>query len=463
MPVSPALLTDLYELTMAAAFVGEGMADRPATFSLFVRDLPGSRGYLVAGGVEQVLDHLQAFRFTDEDLAAVGGLGLFDRTFVDYLRDLRFTGTVRAVPEGRIVFAGEPLLEVDAPLGLAQILETFALNQVTTQTTLSTKAARHRHAAAGRAVVDFALRRTQGTDAGDKLARAVAITGLAGTSNVAAGVTHGVPVSGTMAHSYIQAHPDETDAFRAFARRYRDRTILLVDTYDTLAGTERAITVARELREEGTELRGIRLDSGDLAELSRRARRMLDEAGFPGLRIFASGGLDEYEIDRLVGEAQAPIDGFGVGSALGVSSDAPVLDSVYKLVEYDGRPVRKRSAGKATWPGRKQVWRRQPGEPDVLGLADEADEHGEPLLVEVLRAGTRTDAGRGGLARANERFEQDWAWLPEGHKALRQPTTHEPQPSVALRALTAEVDATEAREPGTDRDGGAGQRGTPRP
>ncbi len=346
-----ALLTDLYELTMAAAYVASGMQDQTATFSLFVRDLPATRGYLVAGGVEAALDHLDGYRFADADLAALRDLRRFDDAFLDYLREVSFDGTVRAVPEGRLVFAEEPILEVEGPIAVAQLVESYLLNQVTTQTTLNTKAARMRHAAGGSAVVDFALRRCQGIDAAMALVRAGAIVGLAGTSNVAGAVAYGVPASGTMAHSFVQAHPDELDAFRAFASLYGQDTVLLVDTYDTHHGVEKAIEVAREARQrDGTEIRGIRVDSGDLARLTADAREMLDRAGFEQTQIFVSGGLDEHRIADLVA-AGAPIDGYGVGSSLGVSSDEPVLDSVYKLVAVDGRGVRKRSPGKETWPG----------------------------------------------------------------------------------------------------------------
>ncbi len=440
--MSHALLTDLYELTMAAVYLDEGMAQRPSTFSLFVRDLPSSRGYLVAAGLDDVLRYLEELRFSDDDLGVLDRLGRFDDSFLDYLRELRFEGAVRAVPEGTVVFPGEPILEVDGPVGAAQIAETFLLNQVTTQTTLATKAARHLYAARGRAVLDFALRRTQGIDAGMKLVRACRIVGLAGTSNVAGAQRYGLRASGTMAHSFVQAYPDELEAFRAFARRYGDATILLVDTYDTVEGVHKAVQVAREMRERGEHLRGVRLDSGDLAELSREARAILDEAGLDDVRVFASGGLDELAIDHLVGTEHAPVDGFGVGSALGVSKDAPVLDSVYKLVEYDGRSVRKTSEGKEIWPGPKQVWRRDDWSGDVLATAAE-DGPGDsrPLLVEAMVGGERTAAGRVDLDAAHERFAEQWAALPEPVKDLRDPAPYPVVVSDRLRGLAAEVDA----------------------
>ncbi len=446
--VAHALLLDLYELTMADAYRRAGMASRPATFSLFVRTMPPARGYLVAAGLDDALTWLEDLRFDPYEVTAVEGLGVFDGQFLEWLDEVRFTGTVRAVPEGTIVFPHEPILEVEAPLAEAQLGETFLLNQVTLQTVLATKAARCRHAARGRAVVDFALRRTQGIDAGMKLSRICGLVGLGGTSNVAGAHRYGVPAVGTMAHAFVQAHPDETDAFRAFADAFGPATVLLVDTYDTHRGIENAITVASECRQHGTELRGIRLDSGDLAALARHARRRLDEAGFPDMLVFASGGLDEHEIDRLLAEEEAPIDGFGVGSSLGVSDDAPTLDSVYKLIAYDGRPVRKTSTGKEIWPGAKQVWRAPDWSSDTLALAEEpapTPVH-RPLLVEVMRDGRRTDAGRRSLAQAKQRFEQEWEELPEPLKDLDAPPEHPLGISDRLQELARQIDQQRSAE-----------------
>ncbi|MBW3591833.1 MAG: nicotinate phosphoribosyltransferase, partial [Actinobacteria bacterium] len=294
------LLTDLYEMTMVDVYRRQAMADRSAIFSLFVRRLPSERGYLVAAGLDDALSWLENLRFEIEDLDALDRLNLFSEDFLRWLGQMGFTGSVRAVPEGTIVFAEEPILEVEAPIGQAQLAETFLLNQITLQTILATKAARCRDAAGGRAVVDFALRRTQGVDAGMKLARICGLVGLSGTSNVAGSARYGVPASGTMAHAFIQAYRDETQAFRAYAEAYEDATVLVVDTYDTADGVEKAITVAGEMRERGTALRGVRLDSGDLGVLAHQTRRRLDEAGFPQVKIFASGGLDEYRIRRLL-------------------------------------------------------------------------------------------------------------------------------------------------------------------
>jgi nicotinate phosphoribosyltransferase len=433
----PALLTDLYELTMASALWAEGRAEAPSVFSLFVRSLPPGRGYLVAAGLDDALDFVERLRFDKEQRAALARLELFEPAFLDWLGDVAFTGTIRAVPEGRLVFADEPLLEVSGPLAVAQILETALLNQVNLQTTLATKAARIRHAADGRAVVDFALRRAHGFEAGLAVARCSALVGFAATSNVAAALRYGIASSGTMAHSYVSAHDSELDAFRCFARHVAD-PVLLVDTFDTRTGVERAIEVGLELRAEGRRLRAIRLDSGDLVELSRFARGRLDAAGLSEVSIFASGGLDEHDIARLV-EAGAPIDGFGVGTALGVSEDAPVLEVVYKLVQVDGRPVAKRSVAKETLPCPKQVWRRPDFAGDVLATADEASPHpgAEPLLEPVTpRSATDPSVT---LAAARKRFEADWAQLPEKHKALVDPAPYPVERSAALAALAERV------------------------
>lgn len=440
-PATDPLFVDLYELTMVDAFRHESMADDAATFSLFVRDLPEGRGYIVAAGLDDALRWLEEFHFDDEATARLASLGVVSDDFCSWLRGLRFTGRVRAVPEGTIIGASEPILEVDAPLAEAQLAETFLLNQITLQSNLATKAARCLHAADGRAVIDFALRRTHGTDAGMKLARVARIVGLTATSNVAGAERYGIAASGTMAHSFIQAHPDELGAFISFGRTFGDSTVLLVDTYDTTRGVARAIEAARTLRAEGTEIRGIRLDSGDLGALSRAARIELDAAGFGDVAIFVSGGLDEFSLSELV-VSGAPIDGFGVGTSLGVARDSPALESVYKLVEVGGRPVRKKSTGKATWPGAKQIFRRADHLHDVLALVHESPPPGHaPLLEVVMDGGVRTDAGRADLADARDRFMADWALLPETARDLRSPVATLVEPSDALLATTARIDA----------------------
>jgi nicotinate phosphoribosyltransferase len=418
-PARSALLLDLYQLTMAQSYFAEGMHERPATFSLFARRLPPGWGYLVAAGLDDVLGYLETFAFTADDLAYLEQSGLFTSPFLAFLRGVRFTGDVRAMPEGTLFFPDEPVLEVTAPILEAQLVETMVLNEVHFQSLVAGKAARSVDVAPGRTLVEFGLRRTHRADAGMRVARSSYLAGFDSTSNVLAGREYGIPIAGTMAHSYVEAFADELAAFRAYARAYPDRAILLVDTYDTVEGARRAVTVALELASSGHHLVGVRLDSGDLVDLSRRVRALLDEAGLTEAIVFASGGLDERDIGTLL-EAGAPIDGFGVGSKLGTSSDASFLDMAYKLVAFDGRPTLKLSAGKATWPGAKQVWRlSSEGELalDVVGAAaQEEPEGGEPLLVEVMRAGRST--WRDSLTGARERCAAQRRRLPGRHRRL---------------------------------------------
>lgn len=428
-----ALLTDLYELNMAASYLRRSM-DQEATFSLFVRRLPPGRGFLVAAGLEPCLDFLEDFRFEEDELAYLGDRLGFDDATLAAFRDLRFEGDVWAIPEGRIVLANEPLLEITAPIAVAQLVETYLLNVITFQTTIASKAARCRIAADGRDLVDFSFRRTQGTDAAMAVARATNMVGFAATSNVEAARRYGLSVAGTMAHSYIESFPSEKEAFVAFATDLPDRTTFLVDTYETLNGVRTAIEVIRELGL--TDHVGIRLDSGDLELLARQSRELLDEAGLRHVRIFASGGLDELDVDRLV-RAGAPIDAFGIGTRMGVSADAPYLDSVYKLVEYDGRPVLKLSAAKATAPGRKQVHRGHDG--DLIALRNEpVPDASEPLLVPVMLGGRRTGPHRT-LETAHHLFETDLEHLSQGAKRLVDPEAPRARYSDALEALTSTV------------------------
>jgi nicotinate phosphoribosyltransferase len=410
-----ALQTDLYELTMAASYLRRGMT-APATFSLFVRRLPQRWGFLVACGLERCLDYLEALRFTDEDLDYLRREQGYPEEVVEHFRRLRFTGDVWAVPEGRVVFPEEPLLEVTAPLPEAQLVESFLLNQVTFQTAIASKAARCRLAAPSKSLVDFSLRRVHGIEAATAVARATAMVGFSSTSNVEAARLLGLRATGTMAHSYVEAFPSEAQAFRAFAEDYPDRVVLLVDTYDTLAGVDRAIEVGLDLAARGHRLVGIRLDSGDLGALAAEARARLDAAGLTEVQIFASGGLDEDAVAELE-RAGAPIDAYGIGTRVGVSADAPYLDSVYKIVAYADRPVAKLSTAKATLPGSKQVWRRPGWAGDVVGIREESGPSGaEPLLAPMMREGQR--ASRGGLAEAAERFAADLDALPEGLRTL---------------------------------------------
>ncbi|MDM4719045.1 nicotinate phosphoribosyltransferase [Micromonospora sp. WMMA1363] len=433
------LRTDLYELRMAASYLCRGMTDR-ATFSLFARRLPHRRGFLVAAGLDEALTFLETFSFDDDELVYLRDVGGFDPPTLAALAVLRFTGEVWAVPEGRVVFADEPLLEVTAPIAEAQLVETGLLNLITFHTTVASKAARCRIAAGGAQLIDFAFRRTHGVAAGAGVARASAIAGFAATSHVEAARRYGLRPSGTMAHSYVEAFPDERAAFRAFAVDFPNNPIFLVDTYDTPAGVRAAVDVITELGLTGPL--GVRLDSGDLAVLARQTRAILDEAGLTQVQIVASGSLDEDVIGGLVAEG-APIDGYGVGTKMGVSYDAPSLDSAYKLVAYGDRPVLKLSPGKATLPGAKQVFRdRTRTATDIVGLRDEPSPPGhEALLVPVMRGGRRLDAADpGGAVRAaRERFDADLAWLPEAARRLADPLPPTATVSPGLAALHERV------------------------
>jgi nicotinate phosphoribosyltransferase len=389
-PVSSPLLTDLYQLTMLQAYFARGMLDT-AVFELFVRKLPANRNFMMAAGLEQALQFLEGLRFRGDELEWIEESGLFHPDFAERLRDLRFTGDVHAMPEGTVFFPDEPILRVTAPMPEAQLVESRLINLVHFETTVATKAARCVLAAPGKLLVDFGLRRAHGAEAGLLAARSSWLAGFSGTATVLARPMFGVPVFGTMAHSFVQAHDDETRAFAGFAAACPESTVFLIDTYDTVAAARKVAALAPKLEREGIAVKGVRLDSGDLADLSRRVRRILDEAGLARSTIFASGNLDEYRLRELLA-AGAPIDGFGIGTSLVTSSDAPFLDAVYKLQEYAGKPRRKRSAGKATWPGRKQVYRHYDRdgrlEHDVVTL--ESDRQvGAPLLGPVMLGGRR--------------------------------------------------------------------------
>jgi len=429
------LLTDLYELNMAASYWRRGM-NEPATFSLFARRLPDSRGFLVAAGVESCLDFLEELRFDDEDLRYLRETLGFTPRDLEAFRRFRFTGDVWAVPEGRVAFGGEPLVEVTGPLPEAQLIETFLLNQVTFETTIASKAARCVIAAGGRELVDFAFRRTQGIEAGLDVARVSAMVGFVATSNVEAARRFGLVAAGTMAHSYIEAFPTEIDAFRAFAQDFPGRSTFLVDTYDTIRGVQRAVSVIKELDLRGQI--GIRLDSGDLGELAARSRRLLDRSGLPHVRILASGGLDELQIDDLV-RGGAPIDAFGVGTKMGVSADHPYLDTAYKLVSYGDRPVMKLSRGKVTAPGRKQVFRRSRPFGDLIALHNEAVPAGRERLLEPLMTNGRRNDQRPSVAQSRALFDADFALLPEPARDLRSPKSPPVRSTPALRRLTTDT------------------------
>ncbi|MFE7311590.1 nicotinate phosphoribosyltransferase [Streptomyces sp. NPDC057555] len=432
--MSETTTTDLYEVTMALSYVRERMTE-PATFSCFVRQLPPDRGFLACAGVESALSYLSRYHIRLDDARAFAeALGRPVHDLMP-LVGMRFTGTVRAVPEGRVALAGEPLMEVTAPLPQAQLVETCVLNHLSHQTMVASKAVRCVLAAQGRAVVDFSLRRTHGTAAGLQAARLAALTGFAGTSNVATARALNFPAVGTMAHSYVEAFENEEAAFTAFARCHPGPVTFLVDTYDTESGVAVAARVLRALdRADGS---AVRLDSGDLQELAFRARAILDAAGLPQVRIVASGGLDEFAVHDLV-SAGAPIDVYAVGTRVGVSADAPHLDSAYKLVEYAGRPVMKLSSAKVTAPGRKQVFRR-PGCVDVIGLAGEPAPPGSvPLLRTVMRSGTRC-ASPLPLEEARRRLAAEVADLPPAARKIRSPEPVRASLSEPLTALTAHV------------------------
>ena len=443
-PVAGALLTDLYQLTMAQAYFELDMRER-AVFELFVRRLPGTRQFLLAAGLEQALEYIERLRFTAEDLAFLATLGTLRRDFLDYLGGVRFTGSVHAMPEGSPFFANEPIVRVTAPILEAQLLESRLLNIVHFQTTIASKAARCVSAARGRQLVDFGMRRAHEADAGVFAARAAYLAGFDATATVEAGRRFGIPLAGTLAHSFIEAHDSEEQAFRHFVQSCREPTTLLIDTYDSARALRRVIALAREFRARGRSqgIRAVRIDSGDLAAQAHRARFELDSHGFQDIRIVLSGSLDEQIIDALVAGG-VPVDGFGVGTALDVSADAPALDMAYKLQEYAGKPRRKRSPGKATWPGVKQVFRaRAPaGEYrcDRIAQYDEPPS-GEPLLIEVMRDGRRSFPSPA-LNALREYCGTELRALPPRLRALRGAVLpYEVSISDTLQAMAASLDA----------------------
>ncbi len=420
-PCTPALLTDLYQLTMMQSYLESGMTG-PATFELLVRALPANRGFLLAAGLAEALDVLQRVRFSKEEIRWLRTLKLFRDDFLDYLRGFRFTGDVWAVEEGTPVFSAEILLRIDAPLIEAQFFETVLLNTIHYSTLVAGKAARCVLAAPQARLLEFGLRRAPGKDAAVKAARSSYLAGFVGTSNVQAGRVHDIPVYGTMAHSYVLAHEDEKRAFLDFARMFPDNAVLLIDTYDTLEGVRKVVEVARRLAAEGISIRGVRLDSGDIGTLSRQVRRILDEAGLTETAIFASGNLDEYRLAAFR-ERDLPIGGYGIGTRLVTTADAPSMECAYKLVEYEGRPVRKLSTGKKTLPGKKQIYRQRTAERPVLDRivpADETGVPGEPLLRKVMEAG-RILGDRPSLAAVRRNALQQLHDLPGEYRSLEGP------------------------------------------
>ncbi len=436
----PALLTDLYQLTMLQSYYEHGLTDT-AVFEFFVRKIPKDRGFLMAAGLEQVLDYLENLRFTPPELEWMRASGRFSEAFVDRLADFRFTGQVHAMPEGSVFFPNEPILRVTAPLPEAQLIETRIINLLHFQTVIASKACRMVLAAPKRILVDFGLRRAHGAEAGLLAARAGYIAGLTGTATVEAERAFGIPIFGTMAHSYIEAHADEAEAFEHFARSHPDNVVLLIDTYDTEEGARKVTQLAPKLAHDGIRIKGVRIDSGDLADHARKVRTLLDDGGLTDAIVFASGSVDEHLIAACE-RGGAPIDGYGIGTRLDTSSDAPYLDCAYKMQEYAGEPKRKRSEGKATWPGRKQVFRTvgPDGAIDYDTLAAHDDpQPGEPLIQSVMEGGRRL-VPYPPLADVRARAKAALASLPGPARRLEHPETVPVRVADSLKALAREAD-----------------------
>jgi len=441
-PGASALLTDLYQLTMLQTYYEHGMTDT-AVFELFFRRLPPKRrNFFLAAGLQQIVEFLERLRFTAEELEWLAQQEHFTTKFIDQLARLRFTGDVDAMPEGTVFFAHEPVLRVVAPLPEAQLVETRLMNLLHFQTMVASKAARAVLQAPGKMLIDFGLRRAHGAEAGVLAARATYLAGMSGTATVLAGALHGVPIFGTMAHSFIQAYDDELEAFESFARSHPENITFLIDTYDTEAAARKVAQLAPKLARDGIGIRAVRIDSGDLAEHARRVRKIFDDAGLQSVKIFVSGGIDEFTLHELLWSQRAPIDGFGIGSGMDTSYDVPTLDCAYKLQEYAGRARRKRSEGKATWPGRKQAYRSYASDGRMSGdlLTLEGDvQPGEPLLKPVMRGGRRL-AGLEALEQARARARNELARLPD---VLRELEPAPPYPVIisdTLKALAEEVD-----------------------
>ena len=440
------MFTDLYELTMCASYF-DNKRFEPATFDLFIRRLPPNRSYFLFAGLEQVLLFLAKVRFTEDHIDFLKRQG-FKNDFLDYLRGFKFTGEVWSIPEGTIAFPNESLIRVTAPIIEAQIIETFILNTVNLQTTIATKASRVMTAAKGRSVIEFGLRREHGTDAGMKVARSSYIAGCNGTSNVLAGMKYGIPTFGTMAHSFVMLFEREIDSFRAFVKTFPDKPTLLIDTFDDIKGAEKAAIVAKELEEKGFKLGGVRLDSGNLAELSKKVRELLDRNGLKYVKIFASGDLDEYRLEELLVE-DAKIDAFGVGTKMGTSADRPYVDIIYKLSEKmnekgEFSPIMKLSKGKITFPGRKQVFRFKDKNSsfakDVIALEKEKIS-GEPLLVKVMEKG-KIVYDLPSLEEIRKRTLENLSKFPDKYKKLKGAPRYPVELSLGLKKLMKELRRT---------------------
>jgi nicotinate phosphoribosyltransferase len=436
-PCTSPLTTDLYELNMVQAYLDRG-EDSEAVFEFFVRRLPERRGFLLAAGLEDALNYLENLRFSEAEIGWLKSTGRFRNNLLDYLRDFRFTGDVHALPEGTVCFPNEPLVRITAPLPQAQLLESRLINILHYQTLIASKAARMVLAAPGKALSDFGLRTAHGADAGLFSARASYIAGFAGAANVLAGARYGIPVVGTMAHSFVQVHEDEATAFENFARARPDGVILLIDTYDTEAGARKVVSLAPKLKADGIAIRGVRIDSGDLAATARKVRAILDAGGLKDVIILVSGGINEDVLQRMM-QDKVPVDGFGIGVSLDASTDAPALDCAYKLQEYAGVPRRKLSEGKATWPGRKQAWREYDADGlmrgDVLSIENDT-QAGESLVVPVMRAGKRLVPAPT-LADIRARAAHDLSRLPAPLKRLESGFAYPVTIADQLKALAA--------------------------
>jgi nicotinate phosphoribosyltransferase len=434
------LLTDLYQLTMLQGYFQQGM-EEVAVFEFFVREMPDERNFFMAGGLHQVLDFLEHLAITENELDWLYRQKRFNDDFLDYLNTLRFAGDVHAMPEGTIFFPDEPIIRVTAPIPQAQLVESRIINILQFQTMIASKAARMQLAAPGKLMVDFGLRRAHGAEAGLFAARASYLAGFAGSSTVQAGPVYDIPIFGTMAHSFIQAHDSEEEAFRHFALSQPENVVLLIDTYDTEAGAHKVVRLASALRERGIEIRAVRLDSGDLVEHARKVRKILDDGGLPEVKIFTSGNLDEYILAHFT-ETAAPIDGMGIGTKMVTSADKPYLDCAYKLCEYAGLPRRKKSEGKSTWPGRKQVFRSTDTNSlfshDILSLEGDSQQ-GIPLVKQVMSQGILLPQPK--LTESRDYAGQQLACLPPALRSLKKAPAYPVKVSDALQECVAEVDS----------------------
>ena len=440
-PSTSPLTTDLYELNMVQAYL-DHREDKRAVFEFFVRRLPARRSFLLAAGLEDALAYLETLHFSSSEIDWLKSTGRFRGNLIDYLAGFRFTGDVHAIPEGTVCFPNEPLIRITAPLPMAQLVETRLINILHFQTMIASKAARMVLAAPGKILSDFGLRTAHGAEAGLFSARASYIAGFSSAANVLAGERYGIPVVGTMAHSFVQVHDDELTAFENFARARPEGVVLLIDTYDTEAGARKVVQLAPKLKADGIAIRGVRIDSGDLAAIAKNVRGILDAGGLKDVIILVSGGINEDVLQTMMA-AKAPIDGFGIGVNLDASIDAPSLDCAYKLQEYAGKPRRKLSEGKVTWPGSKQVWRtygtdgRMRG--DILSLETDSQAE-ETLITPVMRAGKRL-APAPTLAQIRERAVRELERLPKPLQKLEAGTDYPVQISKALSALVAQMDA----------------------